>query len=157
MLIKRLLVHSSGQLHGHKSNILVIINHCYDLTLLPLKICHGRFRIACRYIFNLWQLPGSQLFGSLVRALDFYLDRPGLNPTIGGNFFSYASLLCYIFHIVRWGLVWDKTLFHRKSLTTVSGSQLFGSLVRALDFYSDRPGLNPTIGGNFFSYASLLC
>ena len=29
---------------------------CYGLSLLPLIICLGRFCIACRYIFNLWQL-----------------------------------------------------------------------------------------------------
>ena len=33
------------------------------------------------------------------------------------------------------------------SVTTASGSRLFGSMVRALDFY---PGSNPTIGRNFF-------
>ena len=31
----------------------VVIVLYYDLTLLPLIICLGRFRIACRYIFNL--------------------------------------------------------------------------------------------------------
>ena len=29
---------------------------CYDLALVPSIICLGRLRIACRYIFNLWQL-----------------------------------------------------------------------------------------------------
>ena len=28
----------------------------------------------------------------MVRALDFYLDRPGLNPIMGGDFFQ----LCFI-------------------------------------------------------------
>ena len=36
-------------------------------------------------------------------------------------------------------------------LIAASGSQLFGSVVRALDFYPDRPGSNTTIGVNFFS------
>ena len=34
----------------------------------------------------------SQLFGSVVRALDFYPGGPGSNPTTGGNFFQ----LCFI-------------------------------------------------------------
>ena len=36
-----------------------------------------------------------------------------------------------------------------QSLTTASESRLFGSVVRALDFYPDRPGSNPMIGGKF--------
>ena len=52
-----------------------------------------------------WLLTESRLFGSVVRVLDFYPDRPGSNPTTGGIFFSYASFLCYDSHVVRWGLV----------------------------------------------------
>ena len=53
----------------------------------------------------------SRLFGSVVRVLDFYPDIPGSNPTLGGFFFfSYASFLCYDFHVVRLGLVRDWTL-----------------------------------------------
>ena len=37
----------------------------------------------------------------MVRALDFYPGGPGSNPTISGNFFSYASFLCYDFHVIR--------------------------------------------------------
>ena len=37
----------------------------------------------------------------MVRALDFYPGGPGSNPTIGGNFFSYASVFCYDFHVIR--------------------------------------------------------
>ena len=43
---------------------------------------------------------GYRLFGSVVRALDFYPCKPGSNPTIAGFFFSYASFLCYDF-VVR--------------------------------------------------------
>ena len=37
----------------------------------------------------------------MVRALDFYLNRPGSNPTKVGNVFSCASFLCYDVHVVR--------------------------------------------------------
>ena len=40
--------------------------------------------------------------------------------------------------------------FFIQSLTTASGSRLFSSVVRALDFYPGGPGSNPTIGGKFF-------
>ena len=33
---------------------------------------------------------------------------------------------------------------HIQSLTTASESRLFGTVVRALDFYPDIPGSNPT-------------
>ena len=65
---------------------------CYNLVLLPLIICLGRLCIACTYIFNLWQLRQCRLFGSVVRALDFYPGRPCSNPTTGGKFFQ----LCFI-------------------------------------------------------------
>ena len=60
------------------------------------------------------------IFGSLVRALDYYPERPGSNPMTDGNlFFSYASFLCYDLIIVRWGLVLDRTLFSRKWLRVI--------------------------------------
>ena len=37
-----------------------------------------------------------------------------------------------------------------QSLTTTSGSRLFGSMVRVLDFYPGGRGSNPTIGETFF-------
>ena len=37
-----------------------------------------------------------------------------------------------------------------QSLTTASKSRLFGSVVRALDFYPGGQGSNPTIDGKFF-------
>ena len=51
---------------------------CYGLSLIPSIICLGRFRIACRYTFD------------RVRIL-----------RLEGNYFSYAPLLCYDFHVVR--------------------------------------------------------
>ena len=82
-----------------KNGFCVIINDnfleegvYYGLSLLSSIICLGRFRIACRYIFNPWQLRQRIDSGSVVRALDFYLGRPGLNPMIGVKFFQ----LCFI-------------------------------------------------------------
>ena len=39
-------------------------------------------------------------FGPVVRALDFYPDRPGSNPTTG-EIFSAMLHSCYDFHVVR--------------------------------------------------------
>ena len=65
--------------------------------ILPSIICLGRFHVACRYIFNLWQLG---------QGMDFYPGRPGTNRTIGGFFyfffFSCALFLWhYDFHLVK--------------------------------------------------------
>ena len=55
------------------------------------------------YIQSLTPTSESRLFGSVVRALDFYSDRPDSNPTkYGIFFFSYASWICYNFHAVRY-------------------------------------------------------
>ena len=43
-----------------------------------------------------------------------------------------------------------------QSLTTASESRRFGSVVRALDFYPDRPGSIPPIGGIFFFFFSVM-
>ena len=86
----------------------VIINgECYGLALLPSIICLGRFRIACRYIFTLWQLR--QGVDSFAQWLEHCPGRPGfLSRQTGFEshdmrefFFSYASFLCYDFHVVR--------------------------------------------------------
>ena len=57
-------------------------------------ICLGRLRIACRYIFNLWQLR--QGVDSLAQWLEHWIfiwtDRVRI-PQVG-NFFSCASFLC---------------------------------------------------------------
>ena len=71
--------------------------------------------------------------GYWVKHFFFFLLRPS-TPTI--NYLPWQithSLLVYI-----------------QSLTTASWSWLFGSVVRASDFYPGRPGLNSTIGGTFF-------
>ena len=49
---------------------------------LPRQITH-----------SLTTAPGSSLFVSVVRTLDFYLGRPGSNPTIGG-IFSALLMFC---------------------------------------------------------------
>ena len=92
---------------------------CYDLALLPSIICLGRFRIACRYIFNLWQLgQGVDSLAQWLRHWIFYPDRPGSNHTTG-IFFSSASFLCCDFHIVRWWIVRDRTLLSRTWLHVI--------------------------------------
>ena len=55
---------------------------------LPWQITHSLYR----YIFNLWQLRQRVDSDSVVRALEFYPDRPGSNPTISGKFFQ----LCFV-------------------------------------------------------------
>ena len=75
---------------------------CYGLALLPSIICLGRLRIACRYIFNLWQLR--QGVNSLAQWLEHWIcirtDRVRI-PQKAGICFSYASFLCCDFHVVR--------------------------------------------------------
>ena len=158
---------------------------CETFDYLPWQITHSLYV----YIQSLTTASGSQFFGSVVKALDFYPDRLGSKPTIGGNFFSYVSFICYDFHVVRWGLVRDWTLIHRTWLHVIINDdfleegecyglsllpsiiclgklriactyifnvwqmrqgRLFGSVVKALDFYPDRLGTKPTIGGKFF-------
>ena len=63
---------------------------CYDLVLLPSIICLGRFRIACRLI----TASGSRLFGSVVRVLEFYPDRPVSSRKTG--IFSSAMLHSFV-------------------------------------------------------------
>ena len=122
-------------------------NYCYDRALLPSIICLGRLRIASKYIFNLWQLR--QGVDSLAQWLEHWIfnreDRVRI-PRSAGNFFSYASFLCYGFHVVRWGLVRNRTLFSRKWLRVIKND----------DFLKDRVRI-PRSAGNFFSYASFLC
>ena len=53
----------------------------------------------------------SHLFGTVVRALDFFFQTEGVRiPWKEEIFVSYASFLCNDFHVVRWWLVWDWTL-----------------------------------------------
>ena len=106
------LLHLTSNLSVRKSSI-----HCYGPA--PSIICLGNLCIASKYLFNLWQLRQSRLFGSMVRKLDFNPGGPGSNPTIGANFFSDASLLCYDCHVVRWGLGRDRILLSRKWLHVI--------------------------------------
>ena len=93
----------------HRKWLHIIINddflekgECYDRALLPLIICLGRLRIASKYIFNLCQLR--QGVDSLAQWLEhwiFNLEDRVRFPGKTEYFFSYASFLCYGFHVVR--------------------------------------------------------
>ena len=58
---------------------------------------------------SLTTASGSRLFGSVVRALDFFRTDRVWIPWQAGNLFSYAWFLSYDFHVVKWGLVRDWT------------------------------------------------
>ena len=65
-------------------------------------ICLGRLRIASKYIFNLWQLH--QGVDSLAQWLEHWIFNREDRVRFPGKteyFFSYASFLCYDFHVVR--------------------------------------------------------
>ena len=75
---------------------------CYNRALLPSIICLGRLRIASKCIFNLWHLR--QGVGSLAQWLEHWIFNQEdwvRIPGKTGYFFSYASFLCYGFHVVR--------------------------------------------------------
>ena len=75
---------------------------CYDRALLPSIICLGRLRIASKYIFNLWQLR--QGVDSLAQWLEHWIFNREDRVRFPGKteyFFSYASFLCYGYHVVR--------------------------------------------------------
>ena len=102
--------------------------NCYDRAHLPSIICLGRLRIASKYIFNLWQLR--QRVDSLAQWLQYWIFNREVRvriPPEAGNFFSYASFLCYGFHVVRWGLVRDWTLYAENGFTS---SKMMTSLKR---------------------------
>ena len=74
----------------------------YYRALLPSIICLGRLRIASKYIFNLWQLR--QRVDFLAQWLEHWLFNREDRVRFPGKteyFFSYASFLCYGFHVVR--------------------------------------------------------
>ena len=92
---------------------------CYDRSLLPSIICLGRLRIASKYIYNLWQLR--QRVDSLAQWLEHWIFNREDRVRFPGKteyFFSYASFLCYGFHVVRWGLVRDWTLYAENGFTS---------------------------------------
>ena len=75
---------------------------CYERALLPSIICLGRLRIASKYIFTLWQLR--QGVDSLAQWLEHWIFNREDRVRFPGKteyFFSYASFLCYGFHVVR--------------------------------------------------------
>ena len=78
------------------------MGECYDRALLPSIICLGRFRIVSKYIFNLWQLR--QGVDSLAQWLEHWIfirENWVRFPRKAEYFFSYASFLCYGFHVIR--------------------------------------------------------
>ena len=79
-----------------KRGVLQPITPTFDY--LPWQITHSLYV----YIQSLTTMSGSQFFGSVVRALDFYLGGLGLDPMEGGKFFQlcFISLYCN-FHVVR--------------------------------------------------------
>ena len=98
--------------------ILENVAWCFERALLPSIFCLGRLCIASKYIFNLWQLR--QGVDSLAQWLEhwiFYREDRVRIPR-WEIFFSYASFLCYDFHVVRWGLVRDKTLYAENGFTS---------------------------------------
>ena len=86
------------------------MGECYDRALLPSIICLGRLCIASKYIFNLWQLR--QGVDSLAQWLEHWIFNREDRVRFPGKteyFFSCALFLCYDYHVVRWGLVRDRT------------------------------------------------
>ena len=76
--------------------------YCYDRALLPSIICLGRLRIASKYIFNLWQLrQGVDSFAQWLEHWIFNREDRVRFPRQAWDFFSYASFLCYGFHVVK--------------------------------------------------------
>ena len=80
-------------------------------------------------------------------------------PRQAGNFFSYASFLCYDFYVVRWGLVRDRTLLSRKWLHVIINDDflekgeyygLGGLVVSALDFQAGYRGFESRSGRDNF-------
>ena len=68
---------------------------------------------------------------------------------INDDFLEKGGMLQPTFFYLPWQI--SHSLYvYIQSLTTESESRLFGSVVRALDFYPGRPCSNPTIGGKFF-------
>ena len=99
---------------------------CYGLALLPSIICLGRLRIASKYIFNLWQLR--QGVDSLAQWLEhwiFNLEDRVRFPRKAEYFFSYASFLCYGYHVVR-GLIVEEILNVNVKCVKGTGAQNIG-------------------------------
>ena len=93
---------------------------CYDRALLPLIIYLSRLRIASNNIFNLWQLR--QGVDSLAQWLEHWIFNREDRVRFPGKteyFFSYASFLCYGYHVIRWGLIRNWTLLSRKWLHVI--------------------------------------
>ena len=67
----------------------------------------------------------SRLFDSVVRALGLYRGDPGPDSKQRhAKIFSYA-LLCYGYHVVRWGLVRYWTFVRLKRLSVIIYDEFF--------------------------------
>ena len=89
-------------LHDMINDDFLEMGACYDRALLPSIICLGRLRIASKYIYNLWQLR--QGVDSLAQWLEHWIFNREDRVRFPGKteyFFSYASFLCYGYHVVR--------------------------------------------------------
>ena len=72
-----------------------------SLKRVSVTIYHSNLllKVIIIYIQYLTTAAESLLYGAVVGTLDIYPGRPGLNPTIGAIFFSYASVFCYDFYV----------------------------------------------------------
>ena len=101
-LVRNWTLLSRKWLHVIINDDFLEMGECYDQALLPSITCLGRLCIASKYIFNLWQLHQG------VDSLALWLEHRIFNredwvrfPQSAGICFSYASFLCYGFHVVR--------------------------------------------------------
>ena len=50
-----------------------------------------------------------------------------LNPNIGGKLFQLCFILCYDFHVVRWGLLHHRTLLRQKWLRVIINKEKYSA------------------------------
>ena len=112
---------------------------CYERALLPSIICLGRLRIASKYIFNLWQLR--QRVDSLAQWLEHWIFNREDRVRFPGKteyFFSYASILCYGYHVVRSDRGLWREVQNARTITLLSVfMELFPFLIFAILNLSD--------------------
>ena len=92
---------------------------------------NSTLRIAYRFIQSLTTVSGSRLFGSVV---EHWIIDPAARfrfPPKSWDFFQPNSLcfvLCYGFHVVRWGLVRNLTYFYAELMAFKMTSLKRGSV-----------------------------